>query len=202
MASILSAHEIGKGLPVVIIHGCQMEGRVEEPDFEPIFTKTAGFHRIYADLPGMGTTPANNAKDLNDIYLRLDIMRDLNAFRPLVANEQLMSDVSDEDRSLLGDLLVQTPAYVQALEAKYENVYLPAEKAADAQVLDSIRGDSIRGDSIRYQLSCTLDNESAKFFAPTLIMWWARRERGLSSQSSLAGALSKINLCCSGSCWA
>jgi len=30
MESIISAHEIGEGLPVLIIHGWQMEGRVEE----------------------------------------------------------------------------------------------------------------------------------------------------------------------------
>jgi hypothetical protein len=44
MESILSAHEIGEGLPVLIIHGWQMEGRVEELDFEPIFKK----HRDFA----------------------------------------------------------------------------------------------------------------------------------------------------------
>lgn len=71
MASILSAHEIGEGLPVLIIHGWELSGRAEELDFEPIFNKTPGLLRIYVDLPGMGTTPANNVKDLDEIYLRL-----------------------------------------------------------------------------------------------------------------------------------
>lgn len=71
MSSILSAHEIGEGLPVLIIHGWQMEGKGEEVDFEPIFNKTPGLRRIYVDLPGMGTTPANNVKDLDEIYHRL-----------------------------------------------------------------------------------------------------------------------------------
>lgn len=56
MESILSAHEIGEGLPVLIIHGWKMEARVEELDFEPIFSTIPGLRRIYVDLPGMGTT--------------------------------------------------------------------------------------------------------------------------------------------------
>lgn len=71
----LSAHEIGEGLPVVILHGWPMNGKVDL-DFEPIFTKTPGFRRIYVDLPGMGTTPANNVKDLDDMLLRLRIFID------------------------------------------------------------------------------------------------------------------------------
>ncbi|KAJ5199139.1 hypothetical protein N7491_000300 [Penicillium cf. griseofulvum] len=228
MESILSAHEIGEGLPVLIIHGWQMEGRAEELDFEPIFNKTPGLRRIYVDLPGMGTTPANNVKDLDDIYLRLvqfidsrlgkskfllvgsscggylaraiaqkyseqvdglllrvpliepkDSMRDLDAFNPLVANEQLMSSISSEDRTLLGNVLVQTPAYVKTLKAKYEEVYLPAEKAADNKVLDPIRADPHR-----YQLSFSLDNENAKFFAPTLVVC-GRQDESVGYRDSL-----------------
>ena len=214
MDSILSSHEIGEGLPVLIIHGWQMDARVEELDFEPIFSKTPGLRRIYVDLPGMGTTPANNIKDLDDMYSRLvqfidsrlgstrfllvgsscggylaralaqkyteqvdglllrvpliepkDSMRDLDAFKPLVPNEQLMSSISAEDRALLGNVLIQKPSYIEALKAKYNEVYLPAEKAADKKVLDPIRADPKR-----YQLSFSLDNVDAKFFAPTLVI--------------------------------
>ncbi|GFF26193.1 2-hydroxy-6-oxo-2,4-heptadienoate hydrolase [Aspergillus udagawae] len=228
MESILSAHEIGEGLPVLFIHGWQMEARVEQRDLEPIFNKIAGFRRIYVDLPGMGTTPANNVKDLDDIYLRLvqfidsrlgrsrfllvgsscggylaraiaqkyieqvdglllrvpliepkDSMRDLDAFKPLVANEQLMSTIPAEDRTLLGNVLVQTPAYVEALKAKYKEVFLPAEKAADNKVLDPIRADPHR-----YQLSFSLDNEGAKFFAPTLIVC-GRQDESVGYRDSL-----------------
>jgi pimeloyl-ACP methyl ester carboxylesterase len=227
MESILSAYEIGEGLPVLIIHGWKMEARVEELDFEPVFSKTPGLRRIYVDLPGMGATPANNVKDLDDIYLRLvqfidsrlgrsrfllvgsscggylaraiaqkyieqvdglllrvpliepkDSMRDLDAFKPLVANEQLMSNMSVEDRTLLGDVLVQTPAYVKTLKAKYEEVFLAAEKA-DSQVLDPIRADPHR-----YQLSFSLDNEGAKFFAPTLVIC-GRQDESVGYRDSL-----------------
>ncbi|GLI78849.1 hypothetical protein PoHVEF18_007171 [Penicillium ochrochloron] len=214
MASIPSAHEIGEGFPVLIIHGWEMDGRVEEIDFEPIFTRTSGLRRIYVDLPGMGKTPAHDVKNMDDIYHRLvrfidsrlgqsrflligtscggylaraiaqkytaqvdglllrvpliepaDSRRDLDAFKPLVANEQLMSSMSAEDKSLLGDVLVQTPAYVKALKAKYDEAVLPAMTAADHQVLDPIRADPNR-----YRLSFSLDNENAKFFAPALIV--------------------------------
>lgn len=214
MESRLSAHEVGEGLPVLVIHGWQMEGKVEQLDFEPIFTKTPGFRRIYVDLPGMGTTPANNIKDQDDIYLRLvqfidarlgkstflligsscggylaraiaqkyikqvnglllrvpliepdDTIRDLDSFEPLVANKQFMSDISAEDRTLLGDVLIQTPAYVKALKAKFEEVWIPAEEVADNKILDPIREDPSR-----YQLTIPLESRTSKFPAPTLII--------------------------------
>ncbi|PLB46218.1 alpha/beta-hydrolase [Aspergillus steynii IBT 23096] len=214
MDSLLSAHEIGEGLPVVIIHGWQMQGKADQLDFEPIFSKTLGLRRIYVDLPGMGTSPANNVQDQDDVYHRLgqfidsrlgtsrflvvgsscggylaraiaqkyidqvdglllrvplieptDSMRDVDTFEPLVANEEVMANMPAEDKALLGNVLVQTPAYVQALKTKYDQAYTPAEKASDVKVLDPIREDTRR-----YQLSFSLDNESAKFFAPTLIV--------------------------------
>jgi len=212
--SILFAHEIGEGFPVLIIHGWEMDGKVEELDFEPIFTKALGFCRIYVDLPGMGATPANNVKDLDDIYLRLvqfidarlgksrflvmgsscggylaralaqkyveqvdglllrvpliepeDSLRDLDAFQPLIRNEQLMSSIPSEDKALLGDILIQTPAYIKSLKVKYEEAVLPAIKAADKEVLDPIRADPRR-----YQISLTSDNKHPKLLAPTLIL--------------------------------
>jgi pimeloyl-ACP methyl ester carboxylesterase len=214
MESILYAHEIGDGLPVLIIHGWQSQGKAEEVDLEPIFSRTPGFRRIYVDLPGMGNTPSNNVKDLDEMYLRLvkfidsrlgksrflligsscggylaraiaqkyieqvdglllrvpiiepkDNMRDLDPFRPLVANERLMSAMSPEDRKLLADVPVQTPAYIKALKTKYEEVFLPSDRASDNKVLDPIRADPDR-----YQLSFSLDDDNAKFFAPTLIV--------------------------------
>ena len=212
--SLLSAHEIGEGLPVLIVHGWEMDGKVEEMDFEPIFTKTPGFRRIYVDLPGMGTTPANNVKDLDDMYLRLtqfidiklgkstfllvgtscggyiaralaqkyveqidglllrvpliepkDNLRDLDNFKPLVVNEQLMSSMSSKDKALLGDVLIQTPAYIKALKAKYEEAVLPAIKGADREVLDPIRADPRR-----YHISLAFDDKQPKLLAPTLIV--------------------------------
>ncbi|KAJ5717655.1 pimeloyl- methyl ester esterase [Penicillium malachiteum] len=211
--TILSAHEFGEGLPILIIHGWQMDARVEEADFEPIFSKLTGLRRIYVDLPGMGATPANNIKNLDDIYDRLvqfidsrlgtsrfllvgsscggylaraiaqkyneqvdglllrvpliepdNSMRDLDAFTPLVADNEIMSSIPDQEKALLGNVIIQTPAYLQAMKAKYEGIYLPAVTASDTKVLDPIRADPQR-----YQLSFSL-NDGATFLAPTLVV--------------------------------
>lgn len=63
----LSARHIGQGVPVLIIHGWTMCGQVEAYDFEPFFTKTNGYKRIYVDLPGMGNSPIGDAKDLDSM---------------------------------------------------------------------------------------------------------------------------------------
>lgn len=71
MSSVLFAHEVGDGYPILLIHGWQMNGKVEELAFEPILAKVSGFRRIYVDLPGMGKTPANGVQNMDDIYHRL-----------------------------------------------------------------------------------------------------------------------------------
>lgn len=214
MTSNLFAHDIGEGLPVLIIHGWEGRGNLEELDFEPIFSKVSGFRRIYVDLPGMGKTPSDGVKDLDDMYHRLvkfidsqlggskfalagsscggylaraiaqkypgqvdglllrvpliepeNSKRDLDAFEPLVNDEQLLSALSVEDTETLGSIPIQTPAYVEALKRKYQDGYLPAKEVSDAKVLNAIREDPKR-----YQLSSSLIDENAKLFAPTLIL--------------------------------
>lgn len=194
-----------------------MQGLAEEHDFEPIFSTIPGLRRIYVDLPGMGKTPANDVKNLDDMYDRLvqfidsrlgdsrflligsscggylaraiaqkyigqvdglllrvplmepvDSKRDVekfNLYEPLVENRGLMSSLSDEERGVLGNVLVQTRSYVDVLKKKYDDVYLPADKASDNEVLDPIREDPLR-----YALSNFAEIEHAKFFAPTLVL--------------------------------
>lgn len=214
MDPILSTREIGEGFPVVIIHGWQMNGKVEERDLEPVFTKTPGLCRIYVDLPGMGATPANGVKNLDDMYHRLvqfvesrlgrsrfllvgsscggylartlaqkyvdqvdglllrvpliepnDSKRHLDAITPLIANEQVMSSIPVEDKAALGNVLIQTPTYVETLTKRYKELFLPAKEAADNELLEQIRADPER-----YQLSASLLNDRATFPAPTLIL--------------------------------
>jgi len=50
--------EVGKGRPVVFLHGGGADHRLMTVAFEPIFEAHEGWRRIYPDLPGMGRTPA------------------------------------------------------------------------------------------------------------------------------------------------
>ena len=50
------AHGVGR--PVLVLHGAGVDHREAEACFEPVFDGTAGFRRIYPDLPGTGRTPA------------------------------------------------------------------------------------------------------------------------------------------------
>ena len=63
----LAVRSIGQGFPVLIVHGWTMSGFVEAHDFEPIFTKKAGYRRMYVDLPGMGESPVGSITDLDSI---------------------------------------------------------------------------------------------------------------------------------------
>ena len=108
-----------------------------------------------------------------------DSLRDLDAFQPLVRNEQLMSSIPSEDKALLGNILIQTPAYIKSLKAKYDEAVLPAVKAADQEVLDPIRADPRR-----YQISLASDNKPSKLLAPTLILC-GRQDESVGYRDSL-----------------
>ncbi|MFF8266569.1 alpha/beta fold hydrolase [Streptomyces sp. NPDC016562] len=65
--------EHGTGLPVLVLHGAGVDHREAEACFEPALDGVAGLRRIYADLPGMGGTPApetlRSADDVLDTLL-------------------------------------------------------------------------------------------------------------------------------------
>ncbi|TQV98714.1 hypothetical protein V2A60_007578 [Cordyceps javanica] len=94
-----------------------------------------------------------------------DSKRDVDAVNPLVEDAQLMATVSDSDKTLLGNLVVQTSAYMNAFRDKILNVYRPAEDSSDSKALSVIRDDPER-----YQLSRSSFDPGAKFLAPTLIL--------------------------------
>jgi pimeloyl-ACP methyl ester carboxylesterase len=50
----------GAGRPVLVLHGAGVDHREAEACFEPVFSRVAGFRRIYPDLPGMGRTVASD----------------------------------------------------------------------------------------------------------------------------------------------
>lgn len=63
----------GEGNPVLAIHGFGIDHHVMTGCMEPIFTRRAGWKRIYLDLPGMGRTRA--PRWLNDADQMLDVIR-------------------------------------------------------------------------------------------------------------------------------
>ncbi|WP_108251079.1 alpha/beta fold hydrolase [Planctomonas deserti] len=50
--------EHGSGLPLLVLHGANVDHRETEACFEPALHDVPGLRRIYPDLPGMGRSPA------------------------------------------------------------------------------------------------------------------------------------------------
>lgn len=211
---LLSSHSFGHGIPILFIHGWELDGSYEALDFEPIFTPQSDYQRIYIDLPGMGATPAGNVRNLDDMFLRLvhfvdsviaksrflvagsslgaylaravanryrqqvdglllrvpliepeNSKRDVDPFRPLLVDAELMAGLPPSDREHLGNVLIQTPEYVSKLQAKLNIGMRPAVSASDSAVLSSIRNNVNR-----YRLSPQHDAGTENFLAPTLII--------------------------------
>ena len=63
--------EYGEGKPVLNIHGWGPDHRLMKGCFEPVFSETEGYRRIYVDLPGFGKTPTSSwiesADDILDV---------------------------------------------------------------------------------------------------------------------------------------
>jgi pimeloyl-ACP methyl ester carboxylesterase len=115
---LMFARSHGSGLPVLVIHGWEMDGRVEAFDFEPIFSSTSGFQRIYVDLPGMGSTPAGGVSSMDDIFLHLVRFVDVSigSSRFLVVGTscgaQLARAVANRYRGQVDGLLLRVPLVV------------------------------------------------------------------------------------------
>jgi pimeloyl-ACP methyl ester carboxylesterase len=90
-----------------------------------------------------------------------DGRRTLPPFQALVANDAFMASLDANDR---GDLLIQTPAYVQALKHKADAVVQPAIQAT-APIANEIRADPER-----YGFSFDLVEAEKTFEEPTLIV--------------------------------
>jgi len=90
--------------------------------------------------------------------------RTLPPFRPLVANEALLASLGAETRAGLGEVLVQSPGYLEAQQRKLREVVQPAI-AATAPLLAEMRADPRR-----YSLSFDLAEAEKGFARPTLII--------------------------------
>lgn len=112
------------------------------------------------------------ANQIDGLMLRVplmepeDVKRDVDAFEPLVRVEGMMDGLGVKVKAMLGNVLVQTEAYVTALGEKYRKAYLPALESADKEVLSGIRRDPSR-----YRLSKEIMGQvEEKLMAPTLIV--------------------------------
>lgn len=65
----LAHKSFGEGTPILFVHGWELNKEHDIAEFEPIFAHAPGYRRVYIDLPGMGTTPADaSIVDLQSIY--------------------------------------------------------------------------------------------------------------------------------------
>lgn len=90
--------------------------------------------------------------------------RTLPAFEPLVRDDALMASLEEGERAAIGDLLVQTPAYLEAVRSKVRGLVQPAI-AATAPIADEIKADPAR-----YGFSFDLAAAEGTFTAPALIV--------------------------------
>lgn len=99
-----------------------------------------------------------------------DARRTLPAFRPLVRDDALVDALDAEERAALGDVLVQTPEYLEALRHRSRTLVQPAIQATAPIVGE------IRADPRRYAFSFDLAEAEKTFEQPTLII--AARQDG------------------------
>lgn len=91
--------------------------------------------------------------------------RDIDAPRPVIANPAVLASMSDTERTAIGPLMVQTPAYLAAMRAKMREAVSPAIAAADAAFLSPIRTDKAR-----YRLRGLSADALPQFDRPALIL--------------------------------
>ena len=90
--------------------------------------------------------------------------RTLPPFRPLVHDEALLAPFGTDERTALGDVLVQSPTYLAAHRRKLRDLVQPAIAANAPFVAE------MRGDPRRYGLSFDLAEAEKGFTRPTLII--------------------------------
>ncbi|GEP60984.1 alpha/beta fold hydrolase [Reyranella soli] len=93
-----------------------------------------------------------------------DARRALPPFQALVADDAFMASLDADDRTNLGDLLIQTPAYAESLKHKRDAVVQPAIQAT-APIANEMRADPKR-----YGFSFDLVEVEKTFEEPTLII--------------------------------
>lgn len=92
-------------------------------------------------------------------------LRDLDVFKAIVEDEATMRAALGDQSSTVGEILVQTPAYIRMAVAKMTRFVLPAVALAKDEVLSPIRNDPSR-----YSLDLIRNGGEAVFSKPALII--------------------------------
>jgi pimeloyl-ACP methyl ester carboxylesterase len=62
----IEVHDVGDGVPVLMLHGFGPDHRSLLASVGPVFERRPGYRRIHVDLPGFGASPAHPAIDSSD----------------------------------------------------------------------------------------------------------------------------------------
>ncbi len=62
----VAIHEIGRGTPVLFLHGFGIDHRSLLASVAPVFERRPGYRRLHVDLPGFGASPADPSIDSSD----------------------------------------------------------------------------------------------------------------------------------------
>ncbi|MBR0668997.1 alpha/beta hydrolase [Roseomonas hellenica] len=94
-----------------------------------------------------------------------DGWRDVDPVSPILSDAAALGAVPEAERAALGEVLVQTPAYIRALREKICDAVAPASALADAAFLSPIRQDACR-----YSFSFDPDAVRVLFPGPSLVV--------------------------------
>lgn len=73
----VQVHTRGEGRPVVVLPSFSLDHNAMAEAVEPVFTATAGWSRLYVDLPGTGASPAGEPRSdavLDEVAAAIDSM--------------------------------------------------------------------------------------------------------------------------------
>jgi pimeloyl-ACP methyl ester carboxylesterase len=90
--------------------------------------------------------------------------RTLPTFEPLVRNESVMTAIDPAERSAMGPMLVEAPAYVEMAQHRFHTLVQPAIAGTAPWALD------MRADPVRYGFSFDLAAAEKSFTKPALVI--------------------------------
>jgi pimeloyl-ACP methyl ester carboxylesterase len=142
------------GMPVLALHGVDVDHREIMAVLEPLFADRPGYRRLYPDLPGMGRSPAPASVDSSDAVLEallglVDAVIGEEAF--LVAGHSyggyLARAIANRRPGQVAGLAVICPLLAEGGDdARPEHVVLHADAGLDPDaVLDPAVADEFRG---------------------------------------------------------